>query len=719
MNIKGIDPNFTDAWGKPAVVSDENIRAVIQKMGFDANNDESLAAHIKEEEKKHWLSILPPVLILKKHSEYNLDVYLPIDFAADELVYCVTTEAGLQLKTTLTATDFPLVATTEISDIEHHCYSVALSVDLPIGYHELSVLEEGNDEPLASMSLIIAPKACYTPTAMKEGKKLWGESVQLYCLRTEENWGIGDFSDLKSLLKYTKENGGDFVGLNPIHALAPSQPENSSPYSPSSRKWLNLLYTDISAVEEFSCDKNLQEKVSSSEFQQQLSHLRAAKWVDYKGVTNVKLDALNSLFSTLNTNTKSKKRLAEFKKYVAEKGESLYQQAAYDALQFKFLAEDCNSWGWPVWPESFQCYQAEGSQTWIKENEADVLFWCYCQWVTEQQIASADDLAKSLGMTLGIYRDLAVGVGKSSSEVWANQDLYHAEISVGAPPDVLGPLGQSWGLPPIAPEKMVKAQYQPFIDLLQANMSHCGALRIDHVMGLLRLWWVPEGVTADKGIYIYYSIEDMLNLLALESVRNECLVIGEDLGTVPDGMDVLLKDAGVYSYKVFFFEVADDGGYISPAHYTEQAMATLSTHDMPTIKGFWHCEDLHLGKELGLYPNPEALDQLFTDRLAGKQQILNSLHGHESLPENYHNDATVTGMDQTLNFSLQKHLAKGTSALLSLQLEDFLEMEDPVNVPGTFDEYRNWQRKLTKNLDQIFTNNDIKTLLADLTQSRK
>ncbi|MCK5820079.1 MAG: 4-alpha-glucanotransferase, partial [Psychromonas sp.] len=207
--------------------------------------------------------------------------------------------------------------------------------------------------------------------------------------------------------------------------------------------------------------------------------------------------------------------------------------------------------------------------------------------------------------------------------------------------------------------------------------------------------------------------------LALESVRNECLVIGEDLGTVPDGMDVLLKDAGVYSYKVFFFEVAEDGNYISPNDYKQQAMATLSTHDMPTIKGYWHCDDLYLGKELGLYPDQDALNGLMNDRLGSKQKILNSLHDHHSLPADYNRDALYTGMDQTLNFSMQKHLAKGSSALLSLQLEDFLEMEAPVNVPGTFDEYRNWQRKLSCDLDGIFNNESIKTLLADLTKARR
>ncbi|MCP5079433.1 MAG: 4-alpha-glucanotransferase [Psychromonas sp.] len=719
MELKGIDPNFVDAWGKPAIVSELHIKNLINKMGFDADNEQVLQNHYQEQEKQHWLSLLPPVTVAQQSDSYTVDICLPIDFVTDALIYQVTTEDNKQIKQVITATGFPLVAVNEISEIEFQCYQVQLVADLALGYHQLEVFEQGNEEPLASMSLIITPTACFTPKAMIEGKKIWGTSVQLYCLKSENNWGIGDFSDLKVLLQQTAAHGGDFIGLNPIHALSPAFPNNASPYSPSSRKWLNILYSDLTAIEEFKFDKALQEKVNSQDFKANLTTLRDTQWVDYEGVTSLKLDALRSLFATINNGSaKSKKRLKIFNQYIEDKDESLLHQASYDALQFKFLNEDESLWGWPVWPEAFHSFQSEATQEWIEENKQEVLFWCYCQWVAELQLEEADKLAKSLGMTLGIYRDLAVGVGKASSEIWANHDLYCEQISVGAPPDILGPLGQSWGLPPISPDQLYKSSYQPFIELLQSNMSHCGALRIDHVMALLRLWWVPDNASAEAGAYIYYPVHDLLNILALESQRNQCLVIGEDLGTVPEGIDSLLEEAGVYSYKVFFFEQADDGGFISPVHYKSQAMATLSTHDMPTIKGYWHCDDLHLGKELGLYPDQQVVDNLIENRIFCKQQILNSLHGHNSLPSEYNQDATQTGMDQTLNFSMQTHLAKGNSALLSLQLEDFLEMQHPVNVPGTSDEYRNWQRKLSHNIENIFDNEQIKYLLDKLTIAR-
>ena len=720
MELKGIDPNFVDAWGQPAVVSEQHVKNLINKMGYDADNEQQLMEHYQQQEKKHWLSLLPPVAVHQKSNGYSIDICLPIDFVTDALTYQVTTEDKLCVTESITAIHFPLIAVNEISDIEFHCYQIQFNADLPIGYHQLDVIEEGNDEPLASMSLIITPSACYTPQAIQEGKKIWGTSVQLYCIKSVKNWGIGDFSDLKMLLENTADNGGDFIGLNPIHALSPAQPNNASPYSPSSRKWLNILYTDLTNVDEFKQNKNLQEKVNSTPFQAQLTALRDTPWVDYEAVTALKLDVLRVLFATLNNGSaSSKKRLAAFEQYIQRKGDCLRQQASYDALQFKFLSEDSTLWGWPVWPKDFQSFQDEVVQEWIETEKSEVLFWCYCQWIAELQLEEADQLAKSLGMTLGIYRDLAVGVSKGSAEIWANHDLYHEQISVGAPPDVLGPQGQSWGLPPISPDQLYQTGYQPFIELLQANMNHCGALRIDHVMALLRLWWVPDNATAEAGAYIYYPVQDLLNLLALESQRNQCLVIGEDLGTVPDGMDTLLEDAGVYSYKVFFFEQAKDGGFISPEHYKKQSMATLSTHDMPTIKGYWHCDDLDLGKALGLYPDQQVLDKLMASRVHCKQQILDSLHGHNSLPTHFNRDAMQTGMDQTLNFALQVHLAKGQAGLLSLQLEDFLEMEQPVNVPGTSDEYRNWQRKLSQNIEQLFSNEQIQALLKQLTSARK
>jgi 4-alpha-glucanotransferase len=344
----------------------------------------------------------------------------------------------------------------------------------------------------------------------------------------------------------------------------------------------------------------------------------------------------------------------------------------------------------------------------------------YMQWLADSQVNEVQALAEDKGMAVGLYRDLAVGVADCGSETWADNGNLILDASIGAPPDVLGPLGQNWGLPPLNPQVLLETGFDAYIKLLRANMKHCGALRIDHVLGLLRLWWIPKGENATKGAYMYYPVEDMISILALESHRYQCSVIGEDLGTVPDEVVGILKEAGIHSYKVFPFETAEDGGFISPGHYEPQSMSAICTHDMPTLRGFWHCDDLKMGKELGLYPNQEQLEELFADRLECKQGILDSMRGHTQnwLSEGIGHDAQYVPMDRFLAEAIQLHVAQGSSTLLSTQLEDWLEMDKPVNIPGTVDEYPNWRRKLSINLDEVFAKEEVNSIATKLTQVR-
>jgi 4-alpha-glucanotransferase len=372
-----------------------------------------------------------------------------------------------------------------------------------------------------------------------------------------------------------------------------------------------------------------------------------------------------------------------------------------------------------VFPEELSGFHNAAVKTFTKKHAKRVKFFLWLQWHAALQLELANQVAQKHEMLIGLYRDLAVGVSEGSAEIWGNKELYCTDASVGAPPDILGPLGQNWGLPPMDPEKLYEQQYQPIIEMFDANMRATGALRIDHVMALLRLWWVAKGDDAKEGGYVYYPVDDLLAILALESHRHQSLVIGEDLGTVPDEIRTKLADSGVYSYRVFFFEQAQDGGFFSPEHYPEQSMSTLTTHDMPTLTGYWHCHDLELGKDLGLYPTDEILSTLYASRHENKQAILDTLHGHHSVNGEVGHDAHQVAMSKALNFGLQVHMAGGSSALLSLQLEDWLEMDKPVNIPGTFKEYPNWRRKLTRNLQDIFDDSSLNRLAANLTEARK
>ena len=717
----GIESNYIDAWGNPAVVIPESKAKMLSAMGYAVDDQATLSAQIQQKHRREWLRPLPPVLVQPKSDHYSVEVRVEQQQASQLMKWQLNTENGQSLAGMLTPLEGNKVAEIELEGTLYQSYQVYIWAELPWGYHELLLTSASGDE-LGCCSFIVTPSTCYSPQSVLDGAKLWGPSVQLYSLRSSSNWGVGDFSDLKLLLQQLAKKGADFVGLNPIHALYPSNPESASPYSPSSRRWLNILYIDVTAIPEYSLSEAAQSLVNSAEFQGKLERLRETEWVDYSGVTKAKLDALDLVFQTFQTleRKRNTKRARAFRAFVSEGGESLLEQATFDALQRQFYAEGVNAWGWPAWPEEYQDFSSKSVKSFIKQHKEKVDYFAYLQFIADEQLAQANQQANNSGMPLGIYRDLAVGVSEGSNELWANKDLYLKDASVGAPPDPLGPLGQNWGLPPMDPVQARELAYQPFIELFRSNMRHCGALRIDHVMALLRLWWVPRGETADKGAYVMYPIKDLLAILALESQRNQCLIIGEDLGTVPEGIFQTLQETGVYSYRVFFFERSkEDGGLFAPEHYPVQAMATLTTHDLPTLKGFWQCEDLKLGKELGLYKDEPSLQVLYAERHECKQRILESLHGLGAIPAHISHDVNWVAMSQELNYAMQVHMAKGSSALLSLQLEDWLEMEKPVNVPGTSVEYPNWRRKLSHELEDIFSRSAISTLMEQLTQARR
>ncbi|OEF15973.1 4-alpha-glucanotransferase [Aliivibrio logei] len=707
--MAGLANSYISAWGDEEKVSDDTLTRLLAALGYDTKNDKTL---LSSAEKKHKKEVLEAVKVVRDNEPLHVELHLGKSARISEFSWKLTTEEGEVLEGYLQSQ--------VISD--DRVDGGALLFSLPTlkwGYHSLEIIRKRRKAPYV-MTLIVTPQACYKQDAISDGKKLWGPSVQLYTLRTAHNWGIGDFGDLKQLVGEIANKGGDFVGLNPIHSLFPANPEGASPYSPSSRRWLNILYIDVCSVPEFALSNQAQAVVGSAEFQQRLNEVRQSHWVNYTEVSSLKMGVLPFLFAEFKTRhlDKNSARAKAFLTFVEEGGDSLLQQAAFDALHNTLYLEDQNVWGWPVFPQELQQFDNKQVQQFIADNSDQVDLYMYLQWLAFTQINDVQQFAEDKGMDIGLYRDLAVGVADSGSETWADHGSLCLDASIGAPPDVLGPLGQNWGLPPLNPQVLKATAYDAYIELLRANMRACGALRIDHVLGLLRLWWIPKGEDATKGAYMYYPVEDMLSILALESHRNSCSVIGEDLGTVPDEIVDLLADAGIHSYKVFFFETAEDGGYYSPTHYQEQSMSALCTHDMPTLRGFWHCDDLKMGEEIGLYPDAEQLKELFLSRAKSKQEILNSVDFHGFLPEGVGRDATFVPMDRYLSDALQLHLAAGSSALLSLQLEDWLEMDKPVNIPGTVDEYPNWRRKLSVTLDDIFNRPEVNELTKQLTDIR-
>lgn len=706
----GIAENYINAQGAVTSVPATTLVQLLGELGYDTAGEEQLIASAAKIGKKDTLD---PVVVVKQNQKIEIELNLGATARVNDFEWRLTTEGGESFSGYLQsqivrddrAEGGPLV--------------FAIPAELPLGYHTLALQRKRRKNPYLA-TIIVTPESCYKQPELQSGKKLWGPSIQLYTLRSEQNWGIGDFSDLKQLVEQMATCGADYIGLNPIHALFPANPESASPYSPSSRRWLNTLYIDVSAVAEFSDCVRAQTIVNSSQFQEKMSRAKADEWVNYSLVSELKMQVLPLLFSEFKNKhlEQPTERGEAFSAFVTQGGESLRAQATFDALHLHLQSEDKQIWGWQVFPEEYRRFDLPAVEQFISENSDQVGMQLYLQWLADSQLNEVQSLAKEKGMVLGLYRDLAVGVSDSGSEIWSDDGSLLQNVSIGAPPDILGPLGQNWGLPPLNPQTLREKAYRPFIQLLKANMKHCGALRIDHVLGLLRLWWIPKGDKATEGAYMYYPVNDLFAILALESHRNQCSVIGEDLGTVPDEIVSLLADAGVHSYKVFFFETAEDGGSVSPAHYSAQSMSTLCTHDMPTLRGFWHCDDLKMGAEIGLYPDPEQLQSLFDSRLKAKQEIINSVAWHGYLPDGVGLDASLVPMDRYLSAALHYHLAAGSSSLMSLQLEDLLEMDKPVNIPGTTDQYPNWRRKLSRTVGELFTNEGTIQMLKHITDLR-
>lgn len=706
----GIETEYINNNGERQITSDETLTKIIAAFGYQSKDSASL---IKAVENKRRRSLLDSVNVIQQHQPLIIDLHLGITANIKDFSWQIVTENNIRYSGNLVSECI------DDKRASQGLLSVTLPLQLPLGYHQL-VLRRKNRKSAITMTLIIVPECCYKSLPLINEQKCWGINVQLYALKSKQNWGIGDFSDLTQLVEYIANCGGSFVGINPVHSLFLAHPDNASPYSPSSRHWLNPLYIDVSKVPEFATSKPAQQKYASIEFQGQLAAARETQWVNYSLVAELKQQILTKVFDTFSTEQlpNNTERAQCFLAFVKQGGQDLVKQACFDALLYHFnLQADC--YGWQQFPKGYQNFHHKAVTHFISEQQSLINYYLYLQWIADEQLAQVQQVADNLDMSIGLYRDLAVGISDTGAESWSDVSGLYAQASIGAPADALAPQGQNWGLLPYNPRQLKAQAYQPFINLLRKNMQHCGALRIDHILGLIRLWWVLKGESAKEGAYINYPADDLLGILALESQRHACVVIGEDLGTVPEDCADKLQAYGIYSYKVFLFETAADGGFYSPAHYLPQSMATVCTHDMPTLNGYWHCDDLKQGETLGIYKDKAELTNLFIQRAQNKQNILDSVNWHGNLPEQVSRDAAYTSMDKQLAYALQLHVATTSSELFSLQLEDWIGTNLPVNIPGTSDEYPNWRRKLSINLEDIFADEEISAFTKELTQLRQ
>ena len=507
----------------------------------------------------------------------------------------------------------------------------------------------------------VAPGRCYQPPMLERGGRIWGFMTQLYGIRSARNWGIGDFGDLRSLVELGARLGASVIGVNPLHAAG------VSPYSPTSRHALNWLYIDVEAVPEYAESEAAQRLVQSRKFQANLQTLRSSDLVDHAGVAAAKRAVLELVYAAFRKKTARRAELAAFRKAGTNE---LRGYALFEALRERHPGP------WQGWPKELQDPESPAVRAFAKKHAERVGFHEYLQWNARRQLDALQARALELGMPVGLYVDLALGADRGSAEVWADQSAYAADMAAGAPPDEFNPRGQDWGLPPYSPRALRAAGYAPFVDLLRANMPEGGALRLDHVMALARLYWIPQGSKPERGGYVQYPFGELLAILARESRRRRCLVVGEDLGTVPKELRAALNEAGVLSYRPLLFEKGEGGEYCPPSAYPREALVCASTHDLPTWRGYFEGKDIELRAQHGLTLDAEKERQ---QRRADVEKLKRGLERE--------------GLD-TSAASAHAFLARTPSKVLMVQPEDVFELADQANLPGSVDQYPNWRRKL-------------------------
>jgi 4-alpha-glucanotransferase len=705
--LRGIAQGFYDYRGAWHELGDDSLRRLLAALGHDVSDEAALAREADTLAQRDWVRVLPPVLVRRHADPVPVTLLAPVPPAVH---WRVETERGDTHFGAEQPGRLEVLEERTIQDLRYLRLAVELPA-LPAGYHRLW-LEKDDGSVLGNTRLVSVPARCYQPEFLQQGERAWGAAIQLYTLRSPRNWGIGDFTDLAGFGAAVAALGADFVGVNPLHALFPADPEACAPYSPSSRRYLNVLYIDPEAIEEFRDCVEARRLVAMPEFQERLEALRAAPLIDYAGVTGCKLDVLRPVFECFEAKASRARRLA-FDQFLQREGEALEHFALFHALQAHFTAGG-QPGGWPAWPASYQDPGGPAAQAFRDAEARAVRFHCWLQWIAREQLDAAEARARDAGLRLGLYRDLAVGPAGGGAETWGEDAPYAQSVSVGAPPDSLAPQGQDWGVPPFAPDALRENGYEPFVRLLRDNMGVGGALRLDHVMALMRLWWVPMDGSSAEGGYVHYPFEDLMGIVALESHRQQCLVIGEDLGTVPPEVREAMVRHCIFSYRVLLFEREADGAFKPAEAYPRDALVTASTHDLPPLLGFWRGADIDLRERLGLYDSPADPESERAEREAARIALRALLCRAGLLSAGEAADAT----DETVVAAAQRFLAGTPAALLALQPEEWLGMEQPVNVPGTHEHYPNWRRKLSKEWPELLSGDKVRQLLADVARRR-
>ncbi len=688
----GVATEYWDWRGHHVTVPKETIVAVLAAMDVDASDESAAERALADARSRAWRRVLPRIVILREGWTPWVPVHVP---------------DGSEILARLHLEDGGLC---DLAQVEHWVEphevdgvmvgeaTVELPGDLPLGYHRLEV---DYADRTAETTVIVTPARLELPSTL-EKDRAWGLLTQLYALRSERSWGVGDSADLAELGTWGARLGADFVLVNPVHAAEPIPTMEPSPYLPVTRRFVNPMYIRVEEVPEIGY-------LSAAEHQlvewhgddaRRLNHL---EHLDRDGSWSAKRAALRMIFRTERTH----RRRRDFEAFCEREGDALVDFATWCAI-----AED-RGLPWTSWPEALRDPRSGEVEAERKRLADEVEFHCWLQWVVQSQFADAQRELEAAGMRIGVIHDLAVGVHPGGSDAWSLAEVLATGISVGAPPDDYNQRGQDWSQPPWRPDRLAELGYAPFREIVRTTFRMAGAVRIDHILGLFRLWWVPRGRPSTEGTYVRYDHEALVGILALEAHRAGALVIGEDLGTVEDWVRDYLRDRGVLGTSILWFERHEDGTPRDPETYRSLCLASVTTHDLPPTAGYLQGEHLAVRHELGLLTRPLEEEIAVDD--AQRDAVIEELRRRGLVREG----ASVE--DQV--GALHRYLAGSPCRLVGVSVSDLVGDERTINQPGTDEEYPNWRLPLAGpdrravTLDELMVSRRAKRLIRCLART--
>jgi 4-alpha-glucanotransferase len=663
----GVATEYDDANGRRVVVPEHTLVAVLAALGVDATTQEQRAAALHDHDRAYWARSLPPTIVARGGTAKPFWVHVT---HGDPAGLWIRLEDGT-VRTGLRQLD----NFTPPYELDGRLIGEAtfeVPADLPLGYHRLHLSVGSFD---TSATLIVSPAALGIPERMG-ARRLWGLATQLYSVRSKRSWGIGDLTDLTDIAIWSgSRHGAGYLLVNPLHAAAPTAPMEPSPYLPTSRRFVNPLYLRPEAIPEFAYIRRGRIRRMQADVQTGAKRLDT---VDRDAAWAAKRAALEAIYQI----KRSAGRELAYAAYRDREGKALADFATWCALAEVYGSD------WHRWPEDVQHPSGQGIAEFAAEHADEIDFHRWLQWQLDDQLAAAQSQALRAGMTLGIMHDLAVGVHPNGADAWALQDVLALGVTAGAPPDAFNQQGQDWSQPPWRPDRLVERAYLPFRELINAVLRHAGGVRIDHIIGLFRLWWIPKGAPPTDGTYVYYDHEAMIGIVALEAHRAEAIVVGEDLGTVEPSARQYLRERGLFGTSILWFEFDRDGhgGPLEAERWREYCLSSVTTHDLPPTAGYLAGEHVRLRQSLGLLTR--SVDEELASARAEQGAWLEELHRVGLLDPD-------TADEEQVVIALHRYLGRTPSKLLALSLADAVGDRRTQNQPGTTDEYPNWRVPLS------------------------